>query len=74
MATQPIHICGEHPASPSDASSEPIPRVALGMAPMLLLYVAYCLVHWLVRTRGPIDGLRNAHDLLDLERRLGLDR
>ena len=70
METRPINVtCGQ----PTSWSDGPIRRIAVGMAPVLLLYVAYSLVRWLVRTRGPIDGIRNARDVLDLERRLGLD-
>lgn len=70
MATRSINVLCEPPTGPK---SGPIRRIAVGMAPMLLLYVAYSVVRWLVRSRGPIDGIRNARDVLDLERRLGLD-
>ena len=71
MATRPFDVlCGEPPRAPVGG---PVRRVAVGMAPMLVLYVAYSVVRWLVRARGPIDGLRNAREVLDLERRLGMD-
>lgn len=43
------------------------------MAPMLLLYFLYTVVRFLVKDRGPVDGIRNSYDVLDFERRLGFD-
>ena len=70
MATRQIDVFHEPRPSHSD---RPVRRIVVGMAPMLLLYVAYSVVRWLVRTRGPVDGPVNARDVLDLERRLGID-
>ena len=42
------------------------------MAPMLLLYILYTVVRFLVKDRGPVEGIRNGYDILHLERRLGL--
>jgi membrane-associated phospholipid phosphatase len=42
------------------------------MGPMVLLYALYTLVRFLVRERGPADGVANAYDVLHLEHRLGL--
>lgn len=50
----------------------PLRRILTGIAPVLLLYVLYTTVRWLVRGRGPVDGLRNARELLHIEERLGL--
>jgi hypothetical protein len=38
-----------------------------------LLYFLYTVVRFLVKDRGPVEGIHNAYDILDLERRLGLD-
>ena len=73
MATRPINVFRDQPTRPTGGSDGPVRRIVVGLAPMLLLYVAYSVVRWLLRTRGPIDGVRNARDVLDLERRLGLD-
>ena len=70
MATRQIDVFCEQRRRPDGG---PIRRIAMGLAPMLLLYIAYSVVRWLVRTRGPIDGPVNARDVLDVERRLGLD-
>ena len=40
---------------------------------MLLLYFLYTVVRFVVKDRGPVEGIRNAYNILDLERRLGLD-
>lgn len=40
---------------------------------MFLLQATYSVVRLSVRRRGPIDGIRNARDVLDLEQRLNLD-
>ena len=47
-------------------------QLVAGMAPMLLLYALYTVVRFLVRHRGPVDGIANAHEILHLEQRLGL--
>lgn len=39
---------------------------------MLLLYILYTVVRFLVKDRGPVEGIRNGYDILHLERRLGL--
>ncbi|MDQ2682280.1 MAG: phosphatase PAP2 family protein [Chloroflexota bacterium] len=48
-------------------------QLLIGMAPMLLLYALYTVVRFLVKDRGPAEGIRNANDVLHLERRLGFD-
>jgi len=48
-------------------------QLITGMAPMIVLYLMYTVVRFLVKDRGPVEGIHNAYDILDLERRLGLD-
>jgi hypothetical protein len=48
-------------------------RVALGLTPLLALYVFYSLVRWLVADRGPIAGAVNARSIIDIERWLRID-
>jgi membrane-associated phospholipid phosphatase len=42
------------------------------MAPMLLLYVLYTVVRFVVKERGPIEGIKNSYEILRLEQRLGV--
>jgi hypothetical protein len=50
-----------------------LPRIAISMAPVLALYVCYTLVRWAVADRGPVIGLRHAHELLHFEDRIDID-
>jgi hypothetical protein len=53
--------------------SIPVRQLVAGMAPMLLLYFLYTVVRFLVKDRGPVEGIRNSHHVLHLEQRLGFD-
>lgn len=44
-----------------------------GLAPMMMLYALYTVVRFLVKDRGPVEGMHNAYRILHLERRLGLN-
>ena len=60
-----------------DEQRQPMPQLRIrqllvGMGPMLLLYALYTLVRFLLRERGPVDGVANAYAVLHLEQRLGL--
>jgi hypothetical protein len=62
----------------TNKNKSPFPSIRLrqlitGMAPMVLLYFLYTVVRFLVKDRGPVEGIRNAYDILDLERQLGLN-
>ena len=48
-------------------------RVAIGLAPLLVLYALYSAVRFLVSDRGPIAGGHHAHSIIDLERWLRID-
>jgi membrane-associated phospholipid phosphatase len=48
-------------------------RLVSGIGPLLLLYVFYTVVRFLVADRGPNLGLTNALEVIDLERRLGIN-
>jgi hypothetical protein len=48
-------------------------QLLFGLAPMLALYVLYSLVRFVVKDRGPAEGLQNAQELLHIEQRLGLN-
>ncbi|HEX3303459.1 MAG TPA: phosphatase PAP2 family protein, partial [Thermomicrobiales bacterium] len=48
-------------------------QLVAGMAPMLLLYILYTVIRFLVKDRGPVEGIRNGYEVLHLEQRLGLD-
>lgn len=47
-------------------------RLIAGLGPLLLLYVFYSVVRYLVADRGPDLGLRNAIQVIDVERRFGI--
>jgi membrane-associated phospholipid phosphatase len=51
----------------------PVRQLVAGMAPMLLLYFLYTVVRFLVKDRGPVEGIRNSYRVLHLEERLGFD-
>ena len=53
--------------------STKVRQLVVGLAPMLLLYAFYTVVRFLVKDRGPVDGVRNAYAVLRLEERLGID-
>lgn len=48
-------------------------QVVSGMAPMLLLYLLYTVVRFMVKDRGPVDGIKNSYHVLNLEKRWGFD-
>lgn len=48
-------------------------QLVIGLAPMLTLYVFYTVVRFLVKDRGPAEGVRNANNVLHLEKRFGFD-
>jgi hypothetical protein len=48
-------------------------RVAIGLAPLLVLYALYSTVRFLVSDRGPIAGGHHARSILHLERWLNID-
>jgi hypothetical protein len=53
--------------------SVPVRQLVAGMAPMLLLYFLYTVVRFLVKDRGPVEGIPNGYHVLHLEQRLGFD-
>ncbi|MGH2533198.1 MAG: phosphatase PAP2 family protein [Thermomicrobiales bacterium] len=71
MATPPLSIAIAQPTSRrGDAGAR---RVAVGLAPLFLLYAVYTAIRFLVADRGLVVGQRHADWILDLERALSLD-
>src|SRR5690242_17161364 len=82
MVANGIGSCGGSVVSSSSAlyseRTRSVPTIQLrqlvaGMAPMLLLYILYTVIRFLVKDRGPVEGIRNGYEVLHLEQRLGLD-
>ena len=38
-------------------------QLVTGMAPMLLLYFLYTVIRFLVKDRGPVEGIRNGYNV-----------
>ncbi len=64
---------GSDVSPPELVATSPIAHLVRAMAPVLGLYALYLFVRYLVRDRGPAQGMANAYEVLRIERFLRID-